>query len=117
MSTIVLNALNYVGSGIVNGVSSFWERSAGIVNAFALLTARVNYNPTKTVVAWKLTVPAGGEGTPDAADDLEPTIVDIIVRYDRLIPAAGRTNVKEHIDDLVASTQFVSSITNLDLPT
>lgn len=119
MSNIVLNSLTYVGSGTINAVSTWWNRTAGLVNAFRQLTARVNYNPTKTVVAWKLTIPVVAEEdhpTVAAGTVLRSTIVDITVRYDRNATATERSDVKEHLDDLVASTQFVSSITDLVLP-
>lgn len=119
MSTIVLNSLNYVGNGILNGVSQWWERSGGVVGAFSALTARINYNPTKTVVAWKLVVPVTKED--DSACGCEgevvrTTIIDISVRSDRTATAAERLDVMERISDLVASTQFVGSITNLVQP-
>lgn len=119
MSNIVLNSLNYVGSGILNGASNWWNRAAGLVNAFGHLTARVNYNPTKTVVGWKLTVPV--VATEDSScgcvgEVVRTTLVDIQVRFDRGATAAERLSVKEQVEDLVASSQFGTSITDLVLP-
>lgn len=120
MSTIVLNSLNYVGTGILNGVSHFWERAAGLVNAFSQLTARVNFNTTKTNVAWKLTIPVVKED--DSAcgctgEVVRTTIVDIVARFDRSATSTERLDTLDRIQDLVASSHFVNSITNLDLPT
>lgn len=119
MSTIVLNSLNYVGGGILNGVSQFWERSKSLVSAFSTLTARVSYNATKTVVAWKLTVPV--TVTEDSTcgcigDVLRSTIVDVSVRFDRGATSAERADVLARIQDLVLTTQFVGSVNSLVQP-
>jgi hypothetical protein len=115
MTTIVLNSLNYVGVGIQNAVSWFRETSAGIASQFSLLTNRINFGPTKTTVAWKLTIPvviAPAEGccSTTVYDD---TIVDITVRYARDIPAANRTDTKVRIQNLVASAPWVDSVVSL----
>ena len=120
MSNIVLNTLTYVGTGILNGISQWWERSKSLVNAFSLLTNRISYNPSKTVVAWKLTVPVVREADSAcgcAGEVVRTTIADIVIRFDRNATAAERLDVKERIEDLVASTQFASSITDLVQPT
>lgn len=116
MSTIVLNSLNYVGTGVLNGISHWWERAAGLVNAFSELTNRVSYNPTKTVVAWKLTVPVvkGEDSACGCAGEVARTaIVDITVRFDRDATVTERTSVRTRISDLVATSQFGNSIINL----
>lgn len=116
MSSIVLNSLTYVGEGLINGASSFWERAGGVLNAFSQLTNRVSYNPTKTVVAWKLTVPivkADDTACGCAGEVLRSTIVDITVRFDRSATATERADVLARIEDLVATTQFASSISSL----
>lgn len=119
MSTIVLNSLNYVGTGIQNGISHWWERSKGLVAAFSQLTGRVSYNPTKTVVAWKLTVPV--TQLEDSAcgcvgDVVRTTIVDVSVRFDRGATSTERADVLARLQNLVATTQFAGSITNLVQP-
>lgn len=120
MSTIVLNSLNYVGSGILNGVSWFMERSKGLANAFSSLTARVGFTKDKTNVLWKLVVPVVKETDSScgcAGEVVRTTYVDISVRMDRAATAAERDDVKVRVQNLVASPQFAASITNLDLPT
>lgn len=119
MSTIVLNSLNYVGSGILNGASMFWERSKGIVNAFSQLSARINMTQERTNVLWKLTLPitVASDSACGCAGEVErSTTVDISVRLGRAATAAERADVLARVRDLVASTQFGSSITSLDLP-
>lgn len=116
MSTIVLNSLNYVGEGLLNGISHWWERSVGLVNAFRHLTNRINYGATVTTVAWKLTLPVvkaedsacGCEG-----EVVRTTIVDVTARMGRDASPAERADTLAQIQDLVASSQFAASITSL----
>ena len=115
MSTIVLNSLNYVGNGILNGVSYFYERASGIVSRFSALTNRINFGPTKTTVAWKLTIPVvipPAEGCCDVTK-YDDTIVDVTLRFARDIPSANRTDTLGRLQDLVLTPQFVESVTNL----
>lgn len=115
MSTIVLNTLNYVGNGILNGVSWFYERSLGVVSRFSALTNRINFGATKTTVAWKLTVPVvipPAEGCCDATK-MDDTIIDVTLRFARDLPEANRTDALDRLQDLVLTTQFMGSVTNL----
>lgn len=119
MSTIVLNAKNYIGEGIQNGISYFREKSAGLVAGFNLLTARVAFNPTKTVVAWKQHKPTVAGADSECActgEILRESITDISVRMDRGATQAERDAILQDIRDLVASAQFASSITGLVIP-
>lgn len=119
MSNIVLATLTYVGRGITNGTSLFLEQSAGVVAGFRRLTSRVTFND-KTVVAWKLELPTLVEddspcGCAGAVKYIN--YVDITFRSDRKTTAAERTAVLTSIQNLVASTQFGTSITDLVNPT
>lgn len=119
MSTIVLNSLNYVGNGILNGASMFWERSKGLVSAFSQLSSRVNFTNDKVNVAWKLTVPV--TVTSDSScgcvgDVVRTATVDITARFGRTATAAERADVLKRVQDLVAGTQFAYSINSLDVP-
>lgn len=119
MSTIVLNGLNYVGTGILNGVSWFWEKSKGIVNAFSDLTCRMNLTKDRSNVLWKMTVPVTVTSDSPcgcAGDVVRTTFVDISVRFARTATATERADVLARIKDLVASTHFGSSISDLALP-
>lgn len=119
MSTIVLNSLNYVGTGILNGVSMFWEKSKGIVNAFSSLSARINFNKDNTNVLWKLIVPitqADDSACGCAGEVVRTTYVDIAVRLGRAATATERADVLARVQNLVASPQFAASISSLTLP-
>lgn len=119
MTTIVLDTLQYVGSGILNGVSYFWERAGGVVNAFSKLHARIDLSTTKTTVAWKLSIPvtiAADSACGCAGEVARTAIIDVVVRLDRGATAAERLSVYNRTKDLVASTQFAKSITSLEMP-
>jgi hypothetical protein len=120
MSNITLNALLYAGQGILNGVASFVNRTAGVVNGFSTLTGRVNITDNKkTVVGWKLTLPIlVAEDSPCgcAGAVARTSIVDITVRYDRSATAAERADVLKRVQDLVLTTQFAQSVSSLVQP-
>lgn len=119
MSTIVLNAKNYVGEGIQNGLTFFREKSAGLVAGFNTLTGRIAFNPTKTVVAWKLVKPTLATESDECAcagTVLREAIIDITVRLDRAATQAERDAIAEDIEDLVATSQFKTSITGFVTP-
>lgn len=119
MSTIVLNTLSYVGTGILNGVSYFWERTGGIVSSFSSLTSRVNFSQNRTNILWKLDIPVVSDEASTCAcpgDVLRSTIVDVNTRFDRTATVAERLDAYERLVDLVASPEFKASITNLQLP-
>lgn len=119
MSTLVLNSLNYVGNGILNGVSMFWEKSKEIVNAFSPLNCRINFNKENTNVLWKLVVPVtqvDDSACGCAGEVVRTTYVDIAVRFGRAATAAERADVLARVRDLVATTAFGSSVSSLTLP-
>lgn len=122
MSTIVLNALNYVGTGILNGVSYFWEKlsGSGIVNAFSPLTAKINQTQDRVNILWKLVVPvtvAADSPCGCAGNVDKTTIVDLTFRFDRRATVAERDEVYKRVQSLVAHASFKASITDLTLPT
>lgn len=115
MSNIVLNSLTFVGNGILNGVNSFVERSAGLVNAFKTLTNKVTF-ADRTNVHWKLILPSvvAEDSACGCAGSVQYTnYVDITYRSDRRTTAAERTATLAMIRDLVATTNFGDSITSL----
>lgn len=119
MSTIVLNSLNYVGTGIIAGVSSFWERASGVVNGFSHLSARVNLSKERTNVLWRLTVPVikGDDSACGCAGEVERTTeISLDVRFGRAATAAERADVLKRIQDLVLTSEFTGSVTGLNLP-
>lgn len=120
MSNIVLNTLTYVGTGIINGLSYFWEKSLGIVSGFSALTNRINYTQDRVNVLWKLEVPVlQSEATSCACpgDVLRNTIVNIEVRYDKRATQAERDDIDLRVQNLVTSAQFRASVKSLVLAT
>ena len=120
MSTIVLNTLNYVGEGVVNGISRYIERSAGVVAYFRALTGSVKTTTTRTTVKWKLVHPFPSSAPtscpcPGEAPFLD-AIVNIDVRLDSRADEAFRTAVQLAIADLVAKDEFKNSIKLLTTP-
>lgn len=119
MSNIVLDALTFVGEGLLNGISRFVERSAGIARYFRALTSSVNYNKTseRVNVKWKLVLPfpsAPEEECPcDGAVPFADTIVNIDIRVDGRASLAYREDIVDMIQSLVATTQFTGSIETL----
>lgn len=122
MSTIVANSLNYVGDGIMNGVTRFTERSAGVLAFFRSITGSITSNVTskRTAVKWKVILPfpaAEPESCPcDGSTPYSDTIVNIDIRFDSRTDLAHRTAVLTTIRDLVATTQYGSSVTGLVTP-
>lgn len=120
MSTIVLNTLNYAGEGVINGISRFIERSAGVVAYFRSLTASVRTSNTRTIVKWKLVHPFPSSAPascpcPGEAPYLD-AIVNIDVRLDARADEAFRTAVQIAITELVAKDEFKNSIKLLTTP-
>lgn len=118
MSTITLNSKSYVGAGILNLISIWWERSLGIATLFSQLTNRVVFQPTLTLVAWKLTVPIV-PADPDCCVPtvLKDTIVDVNIRFDKAAPQAHRDDVLQRVQDLIASVPFETSVSSLQQQT
>jgi len=123
MSTIVLDALNYVGEGLLNGVSRFVERSAGVARYFRNLTNSVNYNKTseKATVKWKLVLPypATVPATPLGEGELpySDTIVNLDIRVDGRADAAYRADIVDAIQSLVLLAPFTDSVESLTTAT
>lgn len=119
MSTIVLDALNYVGEGLLGGVSRFVERSAGVARYFRNLTNSVNYNKTseKATVKWKLVLPypATAPAVPLGTGEIpySDTIVNIDVRVDGRAPLAYREDIVDAIQSLTAHASFTGSVESL----
>ena len=120
MSNIVLNALTYAGEGIVNGISRFTEKSAGVVAGFRRLTSSIGFTKAKTTVKWKLVIPtiqSDADACACPGEIIQETYVDITVRFDVKATQAHRDDVLAEVQDLVASTQFEGTVSGLALPT
>lgn len=115
MSNIVLNSLTYVGNGIVNGLNSFIERSAGIVNGFRYLNNRITLGD-RSIVSWKLAVPVlvAADSPCGCAGAVKYTAyVDVVTKFDRAATADERAAILQSTKDLVAHANFGASITSL----
>ena len=120
MSTIVLNTLNYTGTGFLNGASYFWERAAGLATAFSPIVAHVNLTQDKANVLWKLTIPVvvAADSTCGCAGEVSRVaVIDISFRMDKMATAAERLDALNRVKDLVKTTQFGESVTGLVVPT
>lgn len=116
MTTITLNTKAYVGAGILNGLSSWWDRTGGIVSAFQQLTNAVSFTQTKSVVKWKLVAPVVQTDPTACAcpgEVLRSTIVDISFRFDKAATKAERDDVLKRIQELVLTDDFAGSVSNL----
>ena len=122
MSTIVLDSLNYVGEGIVNGISRFVERSAGLAKYFGHLTSSVlvNTKAERVNINWKLVKPFPATPPEECPCDGQvpyiDTIVDIRIRMDDRAPPAYRENIVDEIQALVLTAQFTGSVETLVNP-
>lgn len=120
MSTIVLNSLDFVGDGMIGGGTyRFTERSAGVPAYFRVLTESVTANPKsgRQNILWKLELPFPETAPTDCPCPGQapylPTIVRVEIRCDGRADATYRAKIKQDIQDLVLTTQFVDSVTNL----
>lgn len=120
MPNIVLNTKTYNGSGIANGVASYMERSSGLAAGFSPLTAAVKaLESGKSRISWKLfqpTVAAEASSCSCPGQVLRVNDANIGVRLDPGATLAERTDFALRLKDLVASTEFQSSIINLQQP-
>lgn len=118
MSNLTLNTLTYVGNGIQNGIASWINRTAGLFAGFKTVSVQQSAND-KIRIGWKVALPqlvaadspCGCAGQVKYIDH-----ADITIRIDRKTSAAERAAILATVRDLVASTQFGESITDLITP-
>lgn len=119
MANIVLNTKTYTGSGIINAIATWVERSGGVAAAFSYLTASLRITD-KSRGKWKLSYPiVATVDTASAAigDLLRTADVEISWRIDPGFTAAERTDFGLRVKDLAAHSEFQNMITNLIQPT
>ena len=122
MSDITLDSLVYQGSGTINGVSRWTERSAGLPKYFRNLTSSVNVNTAsdRVNIKWKLVLPfpesAPSECPCVGENPYADAIVDVSIRLDARVPQTMRENIVDAIQSLVATTQFAGSVEALVNP-
>lgn len=117
---ITLNTKTYNFAGLLQAISNYRETSGGVANAFSYLTSRVSQATNRYTVTWKLKVPVVAAADSSCAcvgEMLDESIVDIVVKVGSKRSTAERTDLALRIKDLVASTEFQSSISNLVQPT
>lgn len=118
MSDITLNTKVFTGLGYRDDGSSWQNRESGVVTGFRTLHASINYTAKKVNVRFKLDAPTiQGDATACACpgEVLRNRYFDIVVRYDQLETAAGRTATLAEIRSLVLTTQFADYVENLTI--
>ena len=118
--SITLNSLVFPFAGFIQGgIARYMNTDAGVAAGFRPLTATVtgpNVN-SDYKVRWKLVLPTvvqAGNGCCDVAERL--STVDIVVTVPRSAGADERTAMGNSIKDLVASPEFLASISSLITP-
>jgi hypothetical protein len=123
MSNIVLNSKTYAGIGFnQNGQSVFKETSAGVPSGFSYLTEKTSTGTGKSdsTVKWNLSLPVVATVDSDcscAGEVLRTAYVRLEISFAASSTAAERTDVLDRLQDLVLTSQFIGSLTNLDQPT
>lgn len=122
MANITLNTKVYNGSGVLNGIAQYFERSGGVAGAFSALTAsvKVAFGTAKSRIHWKLGYPVVAEEASVCACPGTVTRrldADVDIRLDPTATVAERTDFALRLKDLVASPEFQASIINLQQPT
>lgn len=116
---ITLNTKTYNYIGNAAAISTYQERSGGLIASFSNLTASVKIG-TRVSTLWKLSVPvvaATDTSCACAGTVLRKGDVDINVRLDPTMTDAERLDLALRVKDLVASTAFQASITGPTVPT
>lgn len=116
---MLLNSKTYSFSGVINGVTSWIERSLGLAALFSTVTASVKID-TLVREQWKLTV---NVATPEDSGccTTDPVLgfmeAKIEVRMSPNLDAVARADFLARLQDLVETAEFTAAITNLQTPT
>lgn len=117
MSNLVLNTKTYTGSGILNGIASWWDRSGGVAALFNRVTASIRIND-KARVQWKIEQQfPQPEGAPVCCgpDEKRQADADIRIRLHPSLDATERTDFKARLVALVSTSDFSDSIVQLQV--
>lgn len=120
MANITLNTKVYTGQGVVNALATWLNTATGVFASFAFVKARVNPSDPKFVrIKWTGNLPT--VATADSAcacvgEVLYFSDFEITVRCARSSSTAERTDLALRMKDLVATTEFQSSIINYIQP-
>ena len=116
---LTLNTKVFDFSGIVNAITTFSNRAAGVVAGFKTATASIRLTSEKSRVYWKLGFPVVAEEETSCVcpgEALRRLDADLNVRMDPGATTAERTDFALSLKDLVASPEFQASIINLQMP-
>lgn len=128
MANLTLNTVVYNGLGVVNSLASWVARGTGIAAGFAWVKARVNLDPdnlgqkngSKYVrIRWNGNIPILATADSSCActgEVLRFSDFDITIRAAADSTTAERTDLALRLKDLTASTEFQSSVINLQQP-
>lgn len=120
--SITLNSKVYDFAGFdAQSLSNYKYTAGGIPTGFGRLTAKVDDGgiSANTKVRWKLKVPVVATEDSECAcvgGVLREYIVDIVITVPPGSLSAERTDLEAQLGDLVASSQFATSITSLTQP-
>lgn len=123
MANLSLNTKTYTGRGLANLVATWTNMASGLLAAMARVTGSVRLpvrKDEKANIQWRLRVPVVIEDASACACPGE--IVDEIdayiqVRCTQGISTTVRTDFALQLKDLVATTDFQSSIISFQQPT
>jgi len=122
MANIVLNTKTYSGNGVVNGIASYTERSAGVAGGFSPLTMSVSLpsgDKAKSRAHVKIGMPIVATEASECAcpgATLRRADADLNVRMDPTLSLAERTDFALRLKDLVASSEFQAMLISLQQP-
>lgn len=116
---IVLNTKSYGFAGIAQSVSTYLEKSLGLVSLFSRLTASVRLAEKEVRTDWRLdlTFPVDPETPCTCPNDTLSAFVKITAVMSNDLTAAQRADFALRIKDLAASTEYQSSLTGPTQPT
>lgn len=121
MANLTLNTVVYNGMGIVNALAQWVSRAAGVASGFAYVKARIRFDDPKFVrIKWTANLPtvATADSSCSCTGEMLRFIdADISIRVATQSTTAERTDFALRLKDLVATTDFQSSIINLQQPT
>lgn len=117
-----LNEKTYSFTSVINGVTTYIERSAGVVAGFARLTAqavmgrgkRGQQNSVRSKTVWKLSIPTVADDNSACACDgdvLSQIDVFVEVRSDASTTTTQLEEALAELRDLVETSQFGLSFT------
>lgn len=116
--SLTLNTKVYTFGGIIQGITSYINRDLGLAALFSVVTASLRID-SMIRETWKLTMPFPVDpespccNTDPVAGFCEAKIE---IRMSPNVPASVRADFALRLKDLVATTEFQSSITSLVQP-